>query len=660
MEISSKLNQYSLNKGAGVQSPTPVKVAQNRMVSTLGDMKPGYIFEGTVSELRGGQAKIALGSGQALTARIGGNVNISQGDTLFFQVKSNDDNQIYIRPYTAGGQSINPILYNALESANLPINADNLQMVDAMMQEGMSIDKQSLTSMSHVISGNSGAEVFALVQMQKLSLPITVENYTQFINYKNNEQAILSELSVVTDGLSSIFSSEDNPLDQLLNFNSQIAQMLDENVGNNITNNPVNINSEAQEAANVNYDLTNMTKEGSITIENTLISNTNETSETIPSLNENIVNVNDKGQIITTNAQGESIILGEQINEQKDGVSVTITGLSASTNDSGENGMQNIASGNSNVTDQMPNASQNADVTQTDASKASIDSITYDNGSAGAALKEEGIRNFSAMLNEIKSLIGDSNLLENGMLKSSYTSTEVIKELSILIEQAGDLSNESISHSLSKLLKSNEYQTLLKDAMLNQWTLSPQSVKEKQNVDHLYERILDQMNKLQSAAASVSGQGAENTANAAKNVASNLEFINQINQIYNYVQIPVKMWNKDVNSELYVYTNKKELNDKDAPLSALLHLDMENLGPIDVMVKLQAKNVYTDFSMSDDKSFELIMNNIDILENKLNKLGYTCEVTVKNTVEKQDFVKDFLERDESVGTIKRYSFDMKA
>ena len=75
------------------------------------------------------------------------------------------------------------------------------------------------------------------------------------------------------------------------------------------------------------------------------------------------------------------------------------------------------------------------------------------------------------------------------------------------------------------------------------------------------------------------------------------------------------MWNKDVNSELYVYTNKKELNDKDAPLSALLHLDMENLGPIDVMVKLQAKNVHTDFSMSDDKSFELIMNNIDSLSN---------------------------------------------
>ena len=54
----------------------------------------------------------------------------------------------------------------------------------------------------------------------------------------------------------------------------------------------------------------------------------------------------------------------------------------------------------------------------------------------------------------------------------------------------------------------------------------------------------------------------------AAEVRGNIEFMNQLNQAYTYVQVPLKMSGQNANGELYVYTNKKNLRDPDAELSA--------------------------------------------------------------------------------------------
>lgn len=83
----------------------------------------------------------------------------------------------------------------------------------------------------------------------------------------------------------------------------------------------------------------------------------------------------------------------------------------------------------------------------------------------------------------------------------------------------------------------------------------------------------------------------------AAEVRGNIEFMNQLNQAYTYVQVPLKMSGQNANGELYVYTNKKNLRDPDAELSAFLHLDLEHLGSTDVSVKMQHRNVKTNFYM---------------------------------------------------------------
>jgi flagellar hook-length control protein FliK len=137
--------------------------------------------------------------------------------------------------------------------------------------------------------------------------------------------------------------------------------------------------------------------------------------------------------------------------------------------------------------------------------------------------------------------------------------------------------------------------------------------------------------------------------------------MNQINEAYTYAQIPLKMSGQNASGELYVYTNKKALVEGKHDLTAFLHLDMDNLGPTDVSVRMQGSEVSTNFYLDSDAAFELVERNVPVLEERLRKKGYNCQVSVINESKHVNFVEDFLKKDmPSAGQLHRYSFDMRA
>jgi flagellar hook-length control protein FliK len=138
--------------------------------------------------------------------------------------------------------------------------------------------------------------------------------------------------------------------------------------------------------------------------------------------------------------------------------------------------------------------------------------------------------------------------------------------------------------------------------------------------------------------------------------------MNQINEAYTYAQIPLKMSGQNASGELYVYTNKKSLAEGgDGDLTAFLHLDMDNLGPTDVSVRMHGKQVSTNFYLDSDESFALVEKNVPVLEERLRKKGYDCSVNVINEGKHVNFVDDFLRKDlPPTGQLHRYSFDMRA
>lgn len=209
------------------------------------------------------------------------------------------------------------------------------------------------------------------------------------------------------------------------------------------------------------------------------------------------------------------------------------------------------------------------------------------------------------------------------------------------------------------LLESREFKNVLKNEMNRQWLMLPEEVGKEHSVDKLYERLNSQMNRL-SQVLEQSTKADTPLARAVSNVTSNIDFMNQLNQTFTYVQIPLKMQGKDASGELFVYTNKKSLARKDGSVSALLHLDMEYLGSLDVYVALNDRKVSTKFYLQDDSALDLIAQNIDILNKRLEDRGYSVNAEFINREENTNVMEEMLKQNKNISALAGYSFDARA
>ena len=142
-----------------------------------------------------------------------------------------------------------------------------------------------------------------------------------------------------------------------------------------------------------------------------------------------------------------------------------------------------------------------------------------------------------------------------------------------------------------------------------------------------------------------------------------LDFMQNLNEMFSYAQIPLKMSSNEMNSELFVYLNKKKLQDKKEDVSALLHLDMDHLGPTDVHVSLRGNMVHTKFYVEDEVSARILDEHMTMLEKAVNDNGFslsneviTREPTLNTTV---NMVVDEMLGTDLEQSVKRYSFDVR-
>ncbi len=241
-------------------------------------------------------------------------------------------------------------------------------------------------------------------------------------------------------------------------------------------------------------------------------------------------------------------------------------------------------------------------------------------------------------------------------LDKNLTVSDFLRTVSQILSE----NNGTASQNIQKLLGSDAYKSLLWNVMEQQWLIRPEELKQEKKISQLYEKLEQQMKQVEDALKEA-GVTKNSFLDTATEVRGNIEFMNQLNQAYTYVQVPLKMSGQNANGELYVYTNKKNLRDPDAELSAFLHLDLEHLGSTDVSVKMQHRNVKTNFYMADDASYDLVEKYLPVLEQKLKDKGYQCTITMTKEEKKVSFGDDFLRKDmPQTGTLHRYSFDVRA
>ena len=652
MQIRDMLGQYSQNVKNGTEELMSAQGTQ-KLVSSMQELEPGSTFEGTVNSVKNGKVVLALGNGQTITARLDGKVSIQPGESMFFQVRSNDGTTIALRPYVQAGNINNPILLNALTAAGVPATERNITMVDSMMKEQMSISRQSILDMGRVVGSNPNVNVNTAVLMTKIGLPVSAEMASQFENYMVDQHAIVDEMDLAMNQLGRLLGDADLGEEQSFELYGKVLDIL---------------NGEGETSA--------QTTDGLQQNDTGTMVNAGENIETEAAVQQS-----------KDGAAAEGVQKQVQQQNTKDLISMGAAGQeqSAGVAENTENIVGEQTAGN--AAQSMQTGIDAADVlknTQADTA-ADFKNVQGQTDTLEQILDQNGLDHLKRLLQNIPTLTGNTDLFEvqeeedvfvdtmsgddagKKAFELAQTEPEVTLKQSMTAEDFLNTLRDALKQNqeygfagMTKLFGSKEFAAILKNCAEKQWLLEPEQLREASKVSDLYERLDHQMKQMENV-MKAAGVTQNSFIQTAADIRSNVEFMNQINQVYTYVQLPLKLSGQNASGDLYVYTNKKNLNDPEAELTAFLHLDLENLGSTDVSIRMKDKNVKTNFYIADDASYDLIEKHLPVLKKRLAQKGYRCSITMSKEEKKVEFVEDFLQRDmPQAGTLHRYSFDVRA
>ncbi len=648
MQIRDMLGQYSQNVKNGTEELMSAQGTQ-KLVSSMQELEPGSTFEGTVNSVKNGKVVLALGNGQTITARLDGKVSIQPGESMFFQVRSNDGTTIALRPYVQAGNINNPILLNALTAAGVPATERNITMVDSMMKEQMSISKQSILDMGRVIGSNPNVNVNTAVLMTKIGLPVSVEMASQFENYMVDQHAIVDEMDLAINQLGRLLGDADFGDEQSFELYGKVLDIL---------------NGDGDTVA--------------------------QTEGIMQQNGETTVNDSGNAQMETATPQIKDGTAAEQVQERvQEQVQVQERVQEQVQQQNTKELLSMGAAGEKQDTVTAGSGAENPEniMREQSVENAMVQKVPVQTDTLEQILDNNGLDHLKRLLQNIPTLTGNTDLFEMQEAEDVFVDTmsgddagrkalelaQTVTEPEVNLKQsmtAEDFLNtlrDALKQNqeygfagMTKLFASKEFGAILKNRAEKQWLLEPQQLKEASKVSDLYERLDHQMKQMENV-MKAAGVTQNSFVQTAADIRSNVEFMNQINQAYTYVQLPLKLSGQNATGDLYVYTNKKNLNDPEAELTAFLHLDLDHLGSTDVSIRMKDKNVKTNFYIADDASYDLIEKHLPVLEKRLAQKGYRCSITMSKEEKKVEFVEDFLQHDmPQAGTVHRYSFDVRA
>lgn len=503
----------------------------------LQDLQPGDTFQGEIMSVNGQEVQLQLANGMYMVARLEGEVQLALGQLLNFQVQSNQNSKIVLKPiYTNLLQQ--RVGESALKAANLVVNDKNLQMVSKLIENGMSIDKNSLALFNRQLLQHPQVSIDSLIRLQQLGVKITDANLTQLEHYQNMEHKLFDGIQEAVD---------------------DIGRLYDSIAGSNV-----------DRASNL------VGQSGSL--------------QSAGSYMEQILNFLSEGKSLMTDGD----MIGKNVNSSM---------------------MQENAA----FTDE---AEQTIGITGKEAqSKVILSDAGYSEGSIKLLEVTKQLQGLpqEQVVDKMHSLIKQGNLDVTTLKEMLFSEQGIGAKLS--------------PESKDKLYRSEEFRELLKDTLQKEWSLAPEELTEDGKIKEFYQKLMQQSEKLSQIMEQTAAQNQTNSGNALQNIRENVEFMNQMNQMFQYVQLPLKLSGSQAQGELYVYTNKRNLAKKDGLLTAILHLDMEHLGNMDINISLNmnTEQVMNKFYLEED-SVDLLEEHIEELTERLVKKGYHSQTTFEKRI----------------------------
>ncbi len=262
---------------------------------------------------------------------------------------------------------------------------------------------------------------------------------------------------------------------------------------------------------------------------------------------------------------------------------------------------------------------------------------------------------------EAKQIIEEGKLpeTEKGARTAEQSTVKLSENMKESLTQSRTVLPEGLGERLESLQK--DFAKQVKNLLSEQWTIKPESFSDKEEVKEFYQKIKSQAGQLQELFSSV-GKSDTAAGQAVNQMNQNLDFMQNLNQMFPYLQIPLKASMENAHGELYVYQKKKGKVSEDGSSSALLHLEMQHLGNLDIYVKMKDFNVSTQFTLANEEVLDFLAEHIHILNERLEKKGYHMQSEMK--YKEEDREENVMSRirgvEENDRVVSYTSFDVRA
>lgn len=585
----------------------------------VSQLQPGDTFQGEIVSVNGEDVQIQLTNGDYMAAKLERDVQVAIGQLMNLQVQSNKDNRVVLKPVYDGKMQMLRVGEAALRAANMAVSDRNLTLVSTLLENGMSINKNTLMLFNRLTLQNPTASMADLIKLTRLQLPVNDNSIIQFQNYQNMEHKLLDGIREASDEILKLYDTLTGKADVQGNQNMAAANTVPGGAQGAVSGQAAALESGGKFMEQVLV----------------LLSGEEGAGETQAVANES--------QPVTIPQEGQAEQIGQSVPEGQAEQAKPEGSVQNTVADKTGVGTENHSEGVPASVKGQPRE-QTAAVTERDTMQAP----KQGENSAHNMQKnvQQAERPLDTILNQLRGekpqTLPDKlvSLIREGIRGEKLELRDVKRLL-----MDSDLGKQLTTEQKAVIFHSEPFKSMLKNSLQRQWTLTPQELTQEGKVEEFYQKLAkesSQLARMMNEAMQESGQGGVGTqARAMTNISENVEFMNQMNQMFNYVQLPLKLSDSQAHGDLYVYTNKKNMARKDGMLTAFLHLDMDHLGSLDVSIALQTeKNQVTTKFYLDEDAIALVEGHIDELAQRLSKKGYQC----KNMILEKEEDKTVLER----------------
>ncbi len=650
--LSNNISQSN----TGIQqskNPAPtssVNPGSSQPANSTAGLEKGQLIRGEITDLRSNEVSVKLEDGRVLSGKLEDSKNLAIGDKVVFRVEDVSLKSLTLKiisntDFTSGENTAE----KALEAAGFGKNSHNMSIVRELLNQQMSIDKKTISLLIKQSVLHKETSVQTLVLMNKYHLPVNEANISQFTAYQNSEHSILNNIGTLADSIADFFTpSGDVAYPEYLTRSTRFLNLLLNRSGDaaaGTSPNPADI--KTPDPLMTDLPVSNLTDVSSFAAGGT-------DGNVIRLATGSFLSQADALELVQI-LKSDSIT--ESLLNQK-----FLSALSEGSADLGE-----AAQTLTRLLNDPVSASLSSEMKAALANSPAAGAILSANEEFLQAGRETGLYlNLQDRINLVNVLdsfyhSGNSPLssgsesfpeLKNRIMAGNLSSEEILNWVQ-------DNLNKADEASAKTLLSSKEFKLLIKDDLLNKWTMDPKTLTGNEDVNRHFESLLHQINGLKEYMEQ-SLPGNTNIPGQVSQLHENISFMNDLNQFFTYFQLPLKLRNQFANSELYVYSRKKPGRTAEEGISVLLHLDMEHLGPLDVFLDLHEKHLVSRFYLDTPDVMELIGSHINKLEEILTEKGYTLNTEILKREKAVNIVDDFLKEDPQPASVTRYNFDLRA